>query len=643
MTAGAWRWTAAAVVVAVLAGVFPMSATEARQQPAAAPEAAPAGAAAARPQMNQVDPAAPPPAPNADGDADGDGAEGGFRRGPGGALAIVPALLWWLLVVGWAGTTAWAGTDERQAKSFTPMWLPILAFPFFFVALAAWWIPFSAAACGLTAAAWLGTFLPYAVLRDRPLRPEQRVLSLQNAMVSAARAAQPLLRRMGLKIDLESRPLAASLPDVEIGAAGGGDAGSPPEARLAEASALEGFAGFREIVQRCVAMRADQATVEISPQGVTVRQLIDGVWHPLRQLARHRVGLKMVEGWENADPLDAEEGKELLAVVKTLCGISSKSGRRQVGRFVVGLQRRSIPCDVSLEKSESAVRMLWEFQTPPAVFGSLEAIGMEPVDAAKVRQALSLVNSLVVVSAPSREGLTTTFAQILLTADRLLRDFVLLEDERVPFREVQNVKPFRWGGPEKLAPVAVLENAMRGYPTAIVVPLLEDGPLAVELLKRAGEMLVVVGLQADHAGAAVERLVALGMPRAELARALQVATCQRLIRRVCPKCATEYAPTPEVLARLKMPAREGLMFKRAAESGCPACSGTGYLGRGALIEIAGGPTVSKAIAKGVDQATYAKAAQNDGMRGLRELGLSMVAAGGTTLEELQRILKKEKG
>ena len=631
MASASGRWATAVWLVAVLA--MPFVVRTASGQP---PAAAPAAAEQPRPQMDQVDPNAPPPAV-----PPGEEEPAGFQRGPGGGLAVLPAFLWWLLVVGWAATTIWAGTDEGQLKSFTAMWLPILTFPFFFVALAAWWIPLSAAACGLTAAAWLGTFLPYAVLRDRPLPRDRRVVSLQNATLSAARAAQPLLRRMGIKIDLESRSLAASLPDVEIGATPVDDAPAP-EARLAEASALEGFDVFREIVQRCVAMRADEAVVEIGQQGGSVRQLIDGVWQPLRQLIRQRIGLKVVDAWENAPPLDAAEAKQVLGVVKTLCGISSKAGRRQAGRFTVGLQRRSIPCQVTLEKSDSGIRMHLEFQQPPPGFGSLEGLGMDAAEAAKVKQALSLVNSLVVVSAPTREGLTTTFAQVVLTADRLLRDFVILEDERTPFRELQNVKPFRWGGAENLAPVAVLEQAMRGYPTALVVPQLEDGPLAIELVKRAGEMLVIVGLRADDAVAAVDRLLALGVPRPELAKALQVATGQRLIRRVCPKCAVEYAATPEMLARLKLPAQEGLMFKRATEFGCPACSGTGYLGRAALVEVAGGPTVSKAIARGVDKATFVKAAQNDGMRRFREVGLALVAAGATTLEEVQRILKKEK-
>ncbi|NCA11062.1 hypothetical protein EBR56_04515, partial [bacterium] len=400
---------------------------------------------------------------------------------------------------------------------------------------------------------------------------------------------------------------------------------------------------FRELVQRCIAMRAERMLLETGSQGTTVRQFIDGVWHPLRRLVKRRVGMRAVDEWEDASRPDKEETAGLLAVVKTLCGISSKPGKRQTGGFAVAVQRRSIPCHASIEKTDAALRMLWEFQSPAPPFTTLGALGMEEGDVAKVSHALALVNSLVVVSAADGQGLTTTFAQVVLAADRLLRDFVLLEDERTQFREIQNVKPFRWGGPDKLAPSAVLETAMRGYPTAIVVPLLDDRPLAEELAKRAGEMLVIVGVRANDAAEAVEKVLSLGMPRAEVARTLQVATGQRLIRRVCPKCAEGYELSADKLARLKVPAREGLIFKKASAAGCPACSGTGYLGRAAVFEILGGPTVSKAIAQGIDRVTLLKAAQTDQMRRFKEAGLAMVAAGTTTLEELQRILTKDKG
>jgi type II secretory ATPase GspE/PulE/Tfp pilus assembly ATPase PilB-like protein len=138
----------------------------------------------------------------------------------------------------------------------------------------------------------------------------------------------------------------------------------------------------------------------------------------------------------------------------------------------------------------------------------------------------------------------------------------------------------------------------------------------------------------------LEKLLALGMPREVLSKTLQASVSQRLVRRLCPKCAEEYKPAPEILARLKLPAVESLTFKRAIAEGCPACSGTGHLGRTGIYELAGGPTVSKAIAAKVDRATMLKAAVRDGMQRLPEAGIAAVVERVVGLDEIQRIFKK---
>ena len=585
---------------------------------------------AGRPKMEEVDPnAPPPPAP-----------EEPAPRTPAGSLAIFPSAIWWLLVAGWLGTTAWAARDGHRPKSFDTRWLPILTFPFFGVALGAWWVPWSAAACGLTATAWLGSFIAYGLARDAALKPDQRVLSARNAFQAAARSAQPLLGRLGIKLDLESRSLADSLPDVTFTAVPPDDSASA-EALLGQAQAQPGFESFRELMQRSVAMRASQVIVEIDQQGGRVRQSIDGVWQPARRIVKRRQGLKVFDEMEESDPLDRETTAGVVAAVRALCGLPSKPAKRLAGKFQLGVEKKSIPCSVTLEAADAGMRLLVGCESPPPVFKSLVALGMSEPLAAKIQQALALEHGLVVVSAPAGEGLTTTFAQVVLTADRLLRDFVILEDSGAPIKEIQNVKPFRWGGPEKITPVAALETAMRGYPTAIVVPDLHDKALAAELARLSCEMLVIVGLRAEDAIQAVEKLLVLGMPHDTLARSLQVATCQRLVRRLCPNCAETYQPPADMLARLKVPAAQEVTFKKAAPLGCPACSGTGHLSRSGLFELAGGPTIAKAIAAKVDRATLLKAAVRDGMQRFPEAGVALVVAGTTSLDEVQRVFKKK--
>ena len=68
-----------------------------------------------------------------------------------------------------------------------------------------------------------------------------------------------------------------------------------------------------------------------------------------------------------------------------------------------------------------------------------------------------------------------------------------------------------------------------------------------------------------------------------IAGALIFVGAQRLMRRVCKKCAEPYTPTPELLEELGIEEdAKDLTFYRA--KGCDACNNTGYRGRMAVME-----------------------------------------------------------
>ena len=65
--------------------------------------------------------------------------------------------------------------------------------------------------------------------------------------------------------------------------------------------------------------------------------------------------------------------------------------------------------------------------------------------------------------------------------------------------------------------------------------------------------------------------------------AVQAVMAQRLVRRVCPACATTRPPTEadwEALGAGPLPAQNGLPIAR----GCTACDQTGYRGRTGIFE-----------------------------------------------------------
>jgi type II secretory ATPase GspE/PulE/Tfp pilus assembly ATPase PilB-like protein len=236
---------------------------------------------------------------------------------------------------------------------------------------------------------------------------------------------------------------------------------------------------------------------------------------------------------------------------------------------------------------------------------------------------------------------------VLSSTDRLLRDFVSIEDSGTPPQEVQNIKPVRYSAAAGEAPLTALKAAMLEYPRAVVTRDLVDKELAVKLAELANDQqLVIVSVQAADALDAVQKLLDMGIPRDELARCLLGSLSQRIIRKLCPKCGEGLPTPPELLQRLKVTAEELPEIKRASpHGGCRFCAGRQFVGRTAIFELAAGPTMRQAIAKDVDAKVLRQAAVKDGMRPLSEEGLVVVAAGLTSLDEMQRVFgaKKEAG
>ncbi len=72
--------------------------------------------------------------------------------------------------------------------------------------------------------------------------------------------------------------------------------------------------------------------------------------------------------------------------------------------------------------------------------------------------------------------------------------------------------------------------------------------------------------------------------------------------------------------------------------GCSTCSGTGYKGRIALYEVMPFTEGLKdAVLDGISSAELKKQAISEGMKSLRMSGITKVAEGVTTIEEILRV------
>jgi general secretion pathway protein E len=123
--------------------------------------------------------------------------------------------------------------------------------------------------------------------------------------------------------------------------------------------------------------------------------------------------------------------------------------------------------------------------------------------------------------------------------------------------------------------------------------------------------LVFSTLHTNDAASAVTRLLDLGIEPYLLSSSLVGVLAQRLVRKVCPDCTG---------------------------TRCAACRATGYKGRLGIFELL---EVDDAVRHQVQERATAsdikRAAAAGGMRTLRDDGMLKVAAGLTTVEEVQRV------
>ncbi|MEB3328842.1 MAG: type II secretion system protein GspE, partial [Candidatus Sericytochromatia bacterium] len=135
------------------------------------------------------------------------------------------------------------------------------------------------------------------------------------------------------------------------------------------------------------------------------------------------------------------------------------------------------------------------------------------------------------------------------------------------------------------------------------------------------------------------RLIEMGIPPYMVSATLLCVVAQRLVRKVCKGCYTEYEADAEEKAFLGRPPEEPLVLARGV--GCEICNGTGHKGQLGVFEIL---EVTRRIKELINQEASSiqmlDAAAEGGMLTLLEDGKRKVLARQTSVEEIVRVLGK---
>jgi type II secretory ATPase GspE/PulE/Tfp pilus assembly ATPase PilB-like protein len=354
------------------------------------------------------------------------------------------------------------------------------------------------------------------------------------------------------------------------------------------------------ILAEGIAGRASDIHVEPEEGGIAVRHRIDGVLRLAQTLPRAMVAalvsrVKIISGLDIADRLRPQDGRARVAV----------NGR------AVDLRISTLPAS---HGEKVVIRVLDE----RGAVRALEEMGFADDEHARVRRLLESREGIILVTGPTGSGKTTTLYAALREVQRRGVNVVTVEDP-VEYR-LPGVVQVQVRERSGLTFGAALRSIMRQDPDVILIGEIRDRETAeIAIQASLTGHLVFSTLHTNDAASAVTRLLDMGVEPHKLATALKGVLAQRLVRRVCRHC-------------------RGLVRNEEAVRGCSECSGTGYHGRLAVVEILlVDSEVERLIANGSAAEPIATASRRGGMRSLWQSGLARVHDGDTTMEELLRV------
>lgn len=263
-------------------------------------------------------------------------------------------------------------------------------------------------------------------------------------------------------------------------------------------------------------------------------------------------------------------------------------------------------------------------------------------DEKMLKKSLDKRNSITIIAAPTGEGKTTTLYSIIDYLNRPQINVTTIEDP-VEIR-IPGLNQIEIDG--KISFSGSLRTVLRQDPDIVLLGEIRDHETA-EIALQAGQTghYVLSTIHTIDAVEALTRLRKLDISNYDIASTVATLISQRLVRKVCPHCATRREFTEEEKNVIKqIGERYNIQFNIEGKTtfdvnGCDQCNKTGYFDRIGVFEILVlDNDLKQMIAENASSLEIKKAAEKKEYRPMVIDAISKVLSGVTTLEEINRKL-----
>jgi len=367
-------------------------------------------------------------------------------------------------------------------------------------------------------------------------------------------------------------------------------------------------------------VRASDIHIEPQETRLHIRFRIDGVLH-LQTEADIKVATPLALRLKLMSDLDISE-KRL----------------PQDGRFAVKVKQQRIDVRISTMPTQYGESVVMRLLNQGGTTLRLDAIGMPMKLVEQFRSIVARPNGLVLVTGPTGSGKTTTLYSALAELNSTEKKLITVEDP-VEYR-LPGINQVQVNDKIELTFARVLRSALRQDPDIVLVGEMRDQETAQIGLRAAMTgHLVLSTLHTNDAASTPLRLMDMGVPRYMVGSSLQAVLAQRLVRKICESCTSEYAISPTEREFLRAELFDNVdNVKYFHGKGCSHCNGMGYRGRTGVYELLEMTKEVVDAANNPDPAYFLKAAHAQ-MAGetLRRHAVALVVQGRTTVSEAMRI------
>jgi len=367
--------------------------------------------------------------------------------------------------------------------------------------------------------------------------------------------------------------------------------------------------------------RASDIHFEPTDKDLLVRFRVDGVLHNIFHFSK-------------------QISPALVSSIKLLAKLDIAEKRRPLdGSFQLKIDRRRVDVRVSTFPVFDGEKVVVRLLDKEGTSLSLLDLGLTGETLTQVKNLIKKPNGIFLVTGPTGSGKTTTLYAVLNELKSPEKNIVTIED---PIEyHLDQINQSQVNEKAGLTFSTGLRSFLRQDPDVMLVGEIRDTETAeISFQAALTGHLVLSTLHTNDAPSSLVRLADMKVEPFLLSSSLVAVLAQRLVRKLCPYCLTDYKPADEVLEWAKALGYD-TKARHIKGAGCTHCKNQGYKGRIGIFELmVPDENLKQMILRGeISNSAIRDYCLKLGMKTLRQDGFQKVADQLTTLEELMRVAR----